>query len=47
MGREATNIRSSVLLLGGRSGALGEFAITYDEGKWIGVLAGSGGITEE
>jgi len=47
MGREVTNIRSSdmVLILGGRSGTLGEFAIAYDEGKLIGVLEGSGGIT--
>jgi len=47
MGREVTNIRSSdmVIIVGGRSGTLGEFAIAYDEGKLIGVLAGSGGIT--
>lgn len=47
MGREVTNIRSSdmVVILGGRSGTLGEFAIAYDEGKLIGVLKGSGGIT--
>jgi len=49
MGREVTNIRSSdmVIILGGRSGTLGEFAIAYDEGKLIGVLQGSGGITEQ
>ena len=49
MGREVTNIRSSdmVIILGGRSGTLGEFAIAYDEGKLIGVLEGSGGITRE
>ncbi len=48
MGREVTNIRSSdmVVIVGGRSGTLGEFAIAYDEGKLIGVLEGSGGITE-
>ncbi len=47
MGREVTNIRSSdmVIILGGRSGTLGEFAIAYDEGKLIGVMEGSGGIT--
>ncbi len=47
MGREVTNIRSSdmVVIIGGRSGTLGEFAIAYDEGKLIGVLDGSGGIT--
>jgi uncharacterized protein (TIGR00725 family) len=49
MGREVTNIRSSdmVVILGGRSGTLGEFAIAFDEGKLIGVLQGSGGITEQ
>lgn len=48
MGREVTNIRSSdiVILVGGRSGTLGEFAIAYDEGKLIGVLEGTGGITD-
>lgn len=47
MGREVTNIRSSdmVVIAGGRSGTLGEFAIAYDEGKLIGVLEGSGGIS--
>jgi uncharacterized protein (TIGR00725 family) len=49
MGREVTNIRSSdiVVIAGGRSGTLGEFAIAYDEGKLIGVLEGTGGITKE
>jgi uncharacterized protein (TIGR00725 family) len=49
MGREVTNIRSSdiVIIAGGRSGTLGEFAIAYDEGKLIGVLEGTGGITSE
>ncbi len=49
MGREVTNIRSSdmVIILGGRSGTLGEFAIAFDEGKLIGVLQGSGGITDQ
>jgi len=48
MGREVTNIHSSdmVVILGGRSGTLGEFAIAYDEGKLIGVLEGTGGITD-
>lgn len=48
MGRELINIRSSdiVLLAGGRCGTLGEFAIAYEEGKLIGVLAGTGGITD-
>jgi uncharacterized protein (TIGR00725 family) len=48
MGREIENIRScdTVIFAGGRSGTLGEFAIAYDEGKVIGVLTGTGGITE-
>ncbi len=48
MGREVTNIRSSdlVIILGGRSGTLGEFAIAYDEGRLIGVLEGTGGIAD-
>lgn len=47
MGREIENIRSCdvVIFLGGRSGTLGEFAIAYDEGKIIGVLKGTGGLT--
>lgn len=49
MGREVTNIHSSdmVVVIGGRSGTLGEFAIAYDEGKLIGVLQGTGGLTDE
>jgi uncharacterized protein (TIGR00725 family) len=48
MGRELINIRSSdiVIVIGGRSGTLGEFAIAYEEGKLIGILTGTGGITE-
>jgi len=48
MGREIENIRSCdvVIFVGGRSGTLGEFAIAYDEGKIIGVLLGTGGITQ-
>lgn len=47
MGREVVNIRSSdmVIIIGGSSGTLGELAIAYDEGKLIGVLTGSGGIS--
>lgn len=47
MGRELINIRSCniVVVVGGRSGTLGEFSIAYEEGKLIGVLAGTGGIT--
>ena len=46
MGREVENIRSSdiVIIAGGSSGTLGEFAIAYDEGRLIGVLEGTGGI---
>lgn len=49
MGREVVNIRSSdiVIILGGHSGTLGEFAIAYDEGNLIGVLLGTGGISSE
>lgn len=48
MGREIENIRSCdvVVFAGGRSGTLGEFAIAYDEGKVIGVLENTGGITQ-
>lgn len=48
MGREVVNIRSSdiVVIVGGSSGTLGELAIAYDEGKLIGVLVGSGGISD-
>ena len=47
MGRELINIRSCniVVVVGGRSGTLGEFSIAYEEGKLIGVLTGTGGIT--
>ena len=49
MGRETHNIHSSdfVLFAGGRSGTLGEFCIAYDEGKLIGVLRNSGGISND
>ena len=48
MGREIENIRScdAVVIAGGRSGTLGEFAIAYDEAKLIGVLTGTGGIAD-
>jgi hypothetical protein len=47
MGREVVNIRSSdiVVIIGGSTGTLGELAIAYDEGKLIGVLTGTGGIS--
>jgi hypothetical protein len=49
MGRETHNIHSSdfVLFVGGRSGTLGEFCIAFDEGKLIGILTNSGGISNE
>lgn len=48
MGREIVNIRSCdiVVILGGRTGTLGEFAIAYDEGKLIGALTGTGGVAD-
>ncbi len=48
MGREVVNIRTSdiVVIVGGRSGTLGEFAIAYDEGRLIGVLTGTGGVAD-
>ncbi|GIW07474.1 MAG: hypothetical protein KatS3mg060_2279 [Dehalococcoidia bacterium] len=48
MGREIDNIRSSdiVVIAGGRSGTLGEFAMAYDEGRLIGVLTGTGGVAD-
>lgn len=48
MGREVVNIRSSdmVVIIGGSSGTLGELAIAFDEGKLIGVMLGTGGISD-
>ena len=48
MGREIENIQTCdvVVFAGGRSGTLGEFAIAYDEGKVIGVLTGTGGVSD-
>jgi uncharacterized protein (TIGR00725 family) len=48
MGREITTIRTCdmVAVVGGRTGTLGEFAIAYDEGRLVGVLCDTGGITE-
>lgn len=48
MGREVVNIRSSdiVVFIGGSTGTLGELAIAYDEGKLIGVVTGTGGISD-
>jgi uncharacterized protein (TIGR00725 family) len=48
MGRETIGVRSCdiVIIVGGRSGTLGEFAIAYDEGRLIGVLTGTGGVAD-
>lgn len=48
MGREIEIIRTceAVVVIGGRSGTLGEFAIAYDEARLIGALAGTGGIAD-
>jgi len=48
MGREIIGVRSCdiVVIVGGRSGTLGEFAIAYDEGRPIGVLTGTGGVAD-
>ena len=48
MGREVIGVRSCdiVIIVGGRSGTLGEFSIAYDEGRTIGVLTGTGGIAD-
>ncbi len=42
MRRPGLDIRSRdiVVVIGGRSGTLGEFAIAYEEGKLVGVLTG-------
>jgi len=49
MGREVAAVRSCdiVIIVGGRSGTLGEFAIAYDEAKLIGALRGTCGIADE
>jgi uncharacterized protein (TIGR00725 family) len=48
MGRETIGVRSCdiIIIVGGRSGTLGEFAIAYDEGRLIGVLTGTGGVAD-
>lgn len=47
MERDIVNIRSSdaIILLGGGVGTLNEFTVAYDEGKVVGVLTGSGGVS--
>lgn len=48
MERDILNIRSSdaIILLGGGIGTLNEFTVAYDEGKIVGVLIGSGGVSD-
>jgi uncharacterized protein (TIGR00725 family) len=48
MGREIEIIRTceACVVIGGRSGTLGEFAIAYDEARLIGVLTGTGGVAD-
>ena len=47
MERDIINIRSSdgVVIVGGGIGTLNEFTIAYDEGRPIGILTNSGGIS--
>lgn len=49
MGREVDVVRTAdiVIIVGGRSGTLGEFSIAYDDGNVIGVLEGTGGISDK
>lgn len=48
MGREVDVVRTAdiIVVVGGRSGTLGEFSIAYDDGNVIGVLLGTGGVAE-
>jgi hypothetical protein len=48
-GRNVINVRTSdvVIIFGGGIGTLNEFTIAYDEGKVIGVLEGTGGVTNQ
>lgn len=48
MERDIINIRSSdaVVIIGGGIGSLNEFTIAYDEGRPIGILTGTGGISD-
>ncbi|MGI5818601.1 MAG: hypothetical protein ACOX9R_10955 [Armatimonadota bacterium] len=48
MAREIEIIRTceAIVVIGGRSGTLGEFAIAYDEARLIGVLTGTGGVAD-
>ncbi|MFA6039158.1 MAG: LOG family protein [Candidatus Peribacteraceae bacterium] len=48
MERDVINIRSTdaIVIIGGGIGTLNEFTIAYDEGRPIGVLTGTGGISD-
>ncbi len=48
MERDIINIRSSdgVVIVGGGIGTLNEFTIAYDEGRPIGIITNSGGISD-
>ena len=47
MERDIINIRSSdaVVIIGGGIGTLNEFTIAYDEGRPVGIITNSGGIS--
>ncbi len=47
MERDIINIRSSdaIVLIGGGIGTLNEFTIAYDEGRPIGILTNTGGVS--
>ena len=47
-GRNVTNIRACdcALFISGGMGTLNEFTVAYDEGKSIGILSGTGGMTK-
>jgi uncharacterized protein (TIGR00725 family) len=47
MERDLINIRSSdaIVILGGGIGTLNEFTVAFDEEKVVGVLTGSGGVS--
>ena len=48
MERDIINIRSSdaIILLGGGVGTLNEFTVAYSEGKTVGVLTDTGGVSD-
>jgi len=48
MERDLINIRSSdaIIILGGGVGTLNEFTVAFDEEKVVGVLTGTGGVSD-